>query len=179
MPAIAANKYTKAIEKESLFRRIGTAINAFNSNHRIWAKDSSDLAQFVPEDGQIPIYDTMNDLTRYTVDTHKLAVFVKLDDDFVHDAAFDLEKYLIDRLAKNFGRAETKAFINGTGEQMPTDILHDTNGAQVALTAGALTYDDVISLYFSLKTEYRTNGVWLMNDTTAMTLRKLKDADGN
>ena len=32
-----------------------------------------------------------------------------------------------------------------------------------------------IALYFSLKTEYRRNAVWLMNDETAMYLRKLKD----
>lgn len=179
MPATSSNKYTKAIEQESLFRQIGTAVNAFNSNYRILAKDCNDLAQFMPEDGQIPIYDAVNDFTRYTVETYKLAAFVKLDDDFIHDATFDIEKYLIGRLAKNFGRAETKAFITGTGEQMPTGILHDTKGAEVALTADTLTYDDVISLYFSVKSEYRTSGVWLMNDTTAMALRKLKDTDGN
>ena len=179
MPVTAANKYTKAIEKESLFRQIGTAVNAFNSNYRILAKDCNDLAQFVPESGQIPLYDGVKDFTQYTVETHKLAVFVKLDDDFVHDATFDIEKYLIGRLSKNFGRAETKAFITGTGEQMPTGILHDIKGAQVALTVSTLTYDDVIGLYFSVKPEYRTNGVWLMNDTTAMALRKLKDADCN
>ena len=48
MPVTAANKYTKAIEKESLFRQIGTAVNAFNSSYRILAKDCNDLAQFVP-----------------------------------------------------------------------------------------------------------------------------------
>lgn len=42
-----------------------------------------------------------------------------------------------------------------------------------------LTYDDVIALYFSVEKEYRRNGVWLMNDGTALALRKLKDADGN
>lgn len=41
-----------------------------------------------------------------------------------------------------------------------------------------LTYDDVIFLYFSVEKEYRRNGIWLMNDKTALALRKLKDADG-
>ena len=49
----------------------------------------------------------------------------------------------------------------------------------MALTTDALTYDNIISLYFSVKPEYRANAVWLMNDETAMALRKLKDADGN
>ena len=111
MPVTSSKKYTTAIEKESLFRQIGTAINAYNSNYRIFAKDCNDLAQFVPEGGSIPLYDAVNDFTEYKVETHKLVVFVKLDDDFIHDATFDIEKYLTGRLARNFGRAETKAFM--------------------------------------------------------------------
>ena len=61
----------------------------------------------------------------------------------------------------------------------PTGILHNTDGAKTALTAETLTYDDVISLYFSVDKEYRRNGIWLMNDKTALALRKLKDIDGN
>ena len=37
----------------------------------------------------------------------------------------------------------------------------------------------MVKLYFSVKPEYRKNGVWMMNDETALTLRTLKDADGN
>ena len=47
------------------------------------------------------------------------------------------------------------------------------------MQTGALIYDDAISLYFSVPAEYRKNGSWLMNDKTALTLRKLKDSDGN
>ena len=34
-------------------------------------------------------------------------------------------------------------------------------------------------LYFSVKPEYRTNGVWMVNDENARTLHTLEDADGN
>lgn len=179
IPFSANDKYNKAIDGQSLFRQIATVFHAYNSNYRIMAKDCNDLAQFVPEGGSIPIYDGVKDFTNYTVETWKLAAFVKLDEDFIHDVTFDIEKYLVQRLAKNFGKAETGAFINGTGVQMPTGILNGTKGADVALTASTLTYDDVISLYFSVKEEYRSNALWLMNDDTAMALRKLKDADGN
>lgn len=179
IPFSANDKYNKAIDGQSLFRQIATVFHAYNSNYRIMAKDCSDLAQFVPEGGNIPIYDGVKDFTNYVVETWKLAAFVKLDEDFIHDVTFDIEKYLVQRLAKNFGKSETNAFINGTSVQMPTGILNETGGAEVALTAKALTYDDVISLYFSVKEEYRSNALWLMNDDTAMALRKLKDADGN
>ena len=67
---------------------------------------------------------------------------------------------------------------NGTGVNMPTGILAETGGADIGMTANALTYDDVIRLYFSAKPEYRRNGVWLMNDETALMLRSLKDNSG-
>lgn len=179
IPGVANNKMVKALEKESLFRQIATVIKAYNSSARILAKDCNDLAQFVPEGGNIPIYDGMKDFTPFTVDTWKLVAFVKLDEDFIHDATFDIENYLVQRLGRNFGKAETNAFINGTGEQMPTGILHETKGATVAATPSSLTYDDVIKLYFSVKEEYRSHSVWLMNDDTAMVLRTLKDGNGN
>lgn len=42
-----------------------------------------------------------------------------LDEDFVNDAGFDIEKYLTQKLGKSFGKAEDNAFINGTGADEP------------------------------------------------------------
>ncbi len=179
MPNTAHNKYVAALEKESLFRSIGTVIKAYGSGYRIFAKDSTDLAQWVAENDTIPIYNGIADFTINTVDSWKLAAFVKMDAAFINDASFDIENYLINRFAKNFGRAEDNAFINGNGSEMPTGILNDTNGADVGITTAEITYDKVIGLYFSAKPEYRKNAVWLMNDATALTLRTLKDSAGN
>ena len=179
MPNTSHNKYMAALEKESLFRSIGTVIKAYGSGYRIFAKDSADLAQWVAENDTIPIYNGIEDFTINTVDSWKLAAFVKMDAAFINDASFDIENYLINRFAKNFGRAEDNAFINGNGSEMPTGILNDTNGADVGITTAEITYDKVIGLYFSVKPEYRKNAVWLMNDATALALRTLKDSAGN
>lgn len=179
MPNSSDNKYMTALEKESLFRNIGTTIKAYGTGYRIFAKGSNDLAQWIAEGDAIPIYDGIDDFTINTVDSWKLAAFVKMDEAFIRDAGFDIENYLIKRFAKNFGRAEDNACINGTGIQMPTGILNATNGADVGITTAEITYDDVIGLYFSVKPEYRKNAVWLMNDKTALALRTLKDSAGN
>ena len=179
MPNSAQNKYMAALEKESLFRNIGTVIKAYGSGYRIFAKDSNDLAQWVAENDAVPIYEGIDDFTINTVDSWKLAALVKMDEAFIHDASFDIENYLIKRFAKNFGRAEDNAFINGNGNEMPTGILNATGGAEIAASLDEITYDDVIGLYFSVKPEYRKNAVWLMNDKTALTLRTLKDSAGN
>lgn len=179
LPSGSNDKLQKAITQESLFRSMATVIKSYNGASRIFAKDCSDIAAWVPEGGSIPLQDGVNDFTHYAVDSHKLAVFVKLDDDFVHDAAFSLEDYLTERLAENFAKAEDKGFVLGTGEHMPTGILDDTAGAETGITTSVLSFDDVLRLYHSLDAKYRKNAVWLMNDETALTLRTLKDSAGN
>ena len=83
------------------------------------------------------------------------------------------------QFGKRFGKAEEDAFINGTGVDMPMGILHDTEGAEIGVTAsGEITFDDVLTLYFSVDKQYRTDGSWLMNDETALKLKTLKDENG-
>ena len=57
-------------------------------------------------------------------------------------------------LVKDFARAEEDGFINGNGTSEPAGLLHATKGAEVGVTAEGITYDDIISLYFS-KSVYR------------------------
>lgn len=179
LPVSATDKIANALMKESVFRNLATVIKAYNTGYLIKTKDCIDVAQFVPENTEIPVKDGKTDFDEKSIESYKLASFVKLDGAFVKDAAFSIENYLTERFAKNFGRAEDNAFINGTGNEEPTGILHGTEGADVGVTTAAITYDDVIKLYFSVKNEYRKNAVWMMNDRTALTLRTLKDANGN
>jgi HK97 family phage major capsid protein len=85
-----------------------------------------------------------------------------------------MEKYLIERLAKNFSKGEEHGFINGTGNAEPTGILAETYGADIGVTITTLTFDDITKLFFSVKLGYRTNGSWMMNDKTALYLVTLK-----
>ena len=172
------SRLSKAIHRESIIRNLATFVSATGSSSTIYAHDSDDLAAWVPENESIPIYDGVNDFTRYPVDSHKLAVLVKLGCDFAGDARFNIEDYLTGKLAKGFAQAEDKGFITGTGTDMPTGILGETAGAETGVTANALTFDDVIGLYFSLDKEYRPNATWLMNDETALALRRMKDDAG-
>lgn len=179
LPSHTDSKLLDAIASKSIFHNIATVHKAYGGASKIFAKDCNDISMFVPENGSIPIFDGMNDFTSKAIENHKLAAFIKLNTSFVYDAMFDIESYLVNRLAKNFAYGEDRAFITGTGVDEPAGILHDTNGAEVALTANSLTYDNVTSLYFSIKPEYHKNAVWLMNDKTALSLRTLKDSSGN
>ncbi len=169
----------KTIEENCEIRSLSTAIRSYDGGSVIWAADSEDYAEFVPENETIPGFNVEDDFTKFRVGSHKLAGLVKLTSDFAYDAGFDLKGYINERMGKSFARAEDRAFINGTGINEPTGLLHATDGAEIGVTTASLKYDDVVELFFSVKPEYRKKGVWLMNDRTALALRKLKDNDGN
>ena len=113
------------------------------------------------------------------MDAYKLATLTRLKNTFVKDTKFNLEGYLRNEFAERFGRAEEDAFVNGDGLDMPIGILHDTKGATVSVTTAAITYEDVLKIYFSLDKHKRKKAVWVMNDETAITLKALRDANGN
>lgn len=179
MPALSEKAYCKARKENSLFRKIATSVSVCDNDFSIFAVDGREPSSWVEEGGQVPTTDCVSDFTRYPLHHHKLATILRLHDDVITDSQFDIEGYLVKRLARNFAKAEDDAFINGTGIHMPTGILNDDAGAEIGVTTEALTYDDVIALFFSVDPDYRDRAVWLMNDATALTLRTMKDNNGN
>lgn len=179
LPYDSNRRYHAALTEESFFRKVATCVNVAKSQNVIWGLDSEDVAECVAEGGSINVSDMSDDFTKFKSEAHKIAGIVTLPNDFVTDRAFELDKYLPKRFAKCFNRAEENVFLNGDGADKPVGVLHDTEGAETGVTTVEITFDDVINLYMSVKPKYRKNGVWVMNDETALILRKLKDADGN
>ena len=179
LPLDSSREYQKALEQESFFRSIATCVDAPRSDSTIWVSDNDDQAAWVEEGRTIPTAIATEDLANKEVNCNKLAVITSFRDDLVQDIGFDLKKNLTSRLAKAFNRAEENAFINGTGVNMPIGILRDTDGAEIGVTTLNITFDNISELFLSVKPKYRKNGAWVMNDETALVLRKLKDADGN
>lgn len=170
--------FTGAIREESVFRNLATDIRIYDHDSRIKTVSTDDAAVWVPEGGTIPIQSGIGDFSDITVARHKVAVFLKMENSLVCDPFFNIENYLVKRLAKNFGRAEDYGFINGNGKESPVGILSENGGAGVGVAADKLTFDNVVNLFFSVKPEYRKHGTWLMNDGTALALRSLKDSIG-
>lgn len=178
-PAAANEAIRTVIASENVIRSLATNLKKYDGSSKIWAAESDDYAAFVPEGAPIPGFDAEDDFTRFAVGCYKIAGLIKLSSAFVRDADFDLRKYVSGRMGKSFAKTEESAFVNGSGLNEPTGLLHETEGAETGVTTNALSYDDCIDLFFSVKPEYRAHAVWLMNDRTALALRKLKDADGN
>ena len=178
MPTTSSKKFEDKLNAESLFRQLATYHYAPNGPSSILAKVNTDSAEWVGPGGAINAYDAINDFSTYKLNDHKLAVIMQLDASFLHDNHNIFESYFTDRLVKDFAHAEERGFINGTGEDMPTGILAEDGGAEVGVTADAITFENVVKLFFSAKPEYRKNGVWMMSSETALAIRSLTDAAG-
>ena len=116
------------------------------------------------------------------LDAHKVGTIIKVSEELLNDAAFDLEGYIREEFVRRIGDKEEEAFLTGNGTGKPTGILNATGGGQVGVTtasATAITADELIDLYYSLKAPYRKKAIWVLNDTTVKAIRKLKDSTGN
>lgn len=115
-----------------------------------------------------------------TIDAYKLTDLVTVSIELLQDSMFDLESYIAAEFARAFGIAEEQAFCVGTGSGQPSGIF-TAAGGQSQITAAAnnaVTADELFSLVYALKSPYRRNAKWLMNDSTIAAIRKLKDGNG-
>lgn len=181
LPEESEKKYMAALKKESIVRQLATVVNATKSDSRLWTFDYTGQAEW-SDIVNLEGLDTEEDFQRFDIQAHRLSEFIKLGLEFAADQSFAIEDYLIGKMARCFGTSEELAFVNGTGENQPIGILHDTEGAETGVTtenASSISYDEIIKLYLSVDKKYRKHGTWLMNDETALALRTLKDSAGN
>lgn len=111
------------------------------------------------------------------------------------DSAVDIAAWLADEVSQTFADAEGAAFVSGSGVNQPRGILSYTNVANASYAWGSLGYfasgvaaaltdgsnngiDALTNVIYGIKQGYRNNARWLMNRTTAGTVRKIKDSNG-
>ncbi|MDE6426937.1 MAG: phage major capsid protein [Ruminococcus sp.] len=164
------------LEEENIVRKLATRITT-SGEHRINVAATKPAAAWIEEGAALTWGDATFD--QILMDAHKLHVAVKVTEELLYDNAFGLENYLLTQFGNALANAEEDAFLNGDGTGKPTGIFAATGGGQVAGTlGGAIKTDDVIDLVYALKRPYRKKAVFIMNDKTLASLRKLKDNNG-
>lgn len=169
----------ESLEEENVFRQLAHIIQTSSGDRKIPVVATKGTASWIDEEGAYPESDLEFD--QVTIGAHKLGTLIKVSEELLNDSAFDLESYIAKEFARRIGNKEEDAFFNGNGTGKPLGILAATGGAQVGVTAAsstAITADELIDLFFSLKAPYRKNAVWTVNDATIKAIRKLKDGNG-
>ncbi len=169
----------EALEEENIFRSLATIIQTSSGDRKIPVVASKGTASWVDEEGTIPESDDA--FGQVSIGAYKLATMIKVSEELLNDSAFNIEQYIAKEFGRRIGAKEEEAFFIGDSTGKPTGIFHATGGAQVGITAAsasAVTVDEIIDLFFSLKSPYRKKAVFVMNDATVKAIRKLKDGNG-
>ncbi|MGV3103820.1 phage major capsid protein [Rothia sp. 32237D007AR] len=168
-----------SLADENVMRSIAKVIQTTSGDRKIPVVSTHGAAAWLDEGKPMSESDEVFD--QVSLSAFKLGTFLKISEELLQDAAFNVEAYLADEFARRIGAAEEEAFITGDGRGKPTGIFAATGGAPSPVTtakATDITADELIDLHYALRAPYRKNATWLMNDATVKTVRKLKDSTG-
>ena len=167
------------LSDENIFRRLANVITTSSGDRKIPVVASKGTASWIDEEGAITESD--DSFGQVSIGAYKLGTMIKVSEELLNDSVFNLETYISKEFARRIGNKEEEAFFTGDGSGKPTGILAATGGAQLGVTtagATAITIDEVLDLFYSLKAPYRNKAVFVMNDATVKAIRKLKDGQG-
>ena len=120
---------------------------------------------------------------KMTLDAFKYGQLVKVSSEVLSDSGIDIAAFLGRDLGRALGRVIATDLVTGSGSGKPNGIMTAQSGSGTIATGGSLitpTVEKLIDLQYSVADEYRNapSAAWLMHDSTAGTLRKLRDGAG-
>jgi len=145
-------------------------------------------------------------LRQITPTMGEVYAYPQIYEHILDDAFFDVQGWVVRKVAEEMARLEGIAFISGNGTNKPTGFLSGTpeavgdfdspartvteleyiptgvSGGFVPTTSGSpytSPGDVFIDTITAMRPRWRQGAVWLMNPTTKGTIRKFKDVDGN
>ena len=169
----------QSLENETIVRQHATVITTESGSRKIPIVTEKGTASWVEEEGIIPDGDDV--FGQQQIDAHKVGTIIKVSEELLNDSAFDLESYFSAEFTRRIGDKEEESFFTGNGVKKPLGVLADEGGAEIGITtasATAITADDIVDLFYSLKAPYRKKAIWVLNDATVAAIRKLKDENG-
>ncbi len=165
--------------EENIFRQLAKVITTSSGDRKIPVVASKGTASWVDEEGAIPESDDA--FSQVSIGAYKLATMIKVSEELLNDSVFNLEAYIAKEFARRIGSKEEEAFFIGDGVGKPTGIFNNLGGGEIGVTASTQTVlklDEILDLFYSLKSPYRKKATFVMNDSTVKEIRKLKDGNG-
>ena len=172
-------KLIEALEEENVFRPLATRIQTSSGDRKIPVVTSKGEAVWMEEEEAYTLSD--DSFGQLSLSAYKVGTAIKISEELLNDSVFDLPAYIAKEFARRIGAKEEEAFVAGDGVGKPTGIFAASGGAQEGATSSgaAISFDDMIELFYSIKSPYRKKAIWLLNEQTVKALRKIKDNTGN
>lgn len=130
------------------------------------------------------------EIGKWRIPTHEMETIPKATQKLLEDSSVNIEQWLLGKVARKFARAESTAFVGGDGVNSPRGFLtypdastpgEYERGAIERVGSGgsgAVTFDGLIDLFYSLKADYQSRAVFAANRVTWGGIRKLQDLQG-
>lgn len=165
----------------AMFRAPTTKIDTESGNPIEFPKlTAHSIATQVSGQGTV-IAGTDPTFNKVSLSAYRYGEIVKVSNTALEDTSFDLGGFVARDIGRALGRVIDTALVTGAGATNPQGLM--TAGYGSVITGGSLIpadYDNLIDLVHKVADEYVMNGSagWLMNRSTAGTLRKLRDGAG-
>jgi HK97 family phage major capsid protein len=173
----------------SAMRSLATVRTISTDTYKKLVNQGGATSGWVAEKGTRAETDTPT-LKEIAINTKELYAMPAATQTLLDDSAIDIGGWLADEVAIEFDEEEGDSFIDGDGVSKPKGIAAYTMVANASYEWGKVGYiagghatllnnaDKLIDLQHALKRSYRNGASWLMNDATALVIRKFKDGDG-
>ena len=162
-----------------MFRPLATKIQTSSGDRKIPVITQKGEASWMEEEEAYSLSD--DSFGQIALSAYKVGTAIKISEELLNDSVFDLPSYIAKEFARRIGSKEEEAFLIGDGKGKPTGIFTNAGGAENGATTSTanISFDDMIELFYSVKSPYRKKAVWILNEQTVKALRKLKDNTGN
>lgn len=175
----------------SPIRSIATVVQTGTAGYRKLVTTGGTPSGWVSETAGRPETDTP-DFNEIAPPSGELYANPAASQAMLDDAAFDVESWLADEIAREFAQAEGAAFVGGSGVNQPRGFLNATvtDESDDVRAFGSLQYvpsgasggfdseDVLVDLVHTLRPAYRQGASFVMNSSTLAHIRKFKTADG-
>jgi HK97 family phage major capsid protein len=173
----------------SAMRNISTVMTIGSSTYKKLVNMGGAASGWVGETSARPETSTPS-LVEIAINTKEIYANPAATQNLLDDSKIDIGSWLGNEVAIEFAEQESDAFINGDGVAKPKGLNAYEKVANASYVWGKLGFiksgaaatitdpDCLKGLKRALKSVYRNGASWLMNDTTAGLIDKMKDSDG-
>ena len=177
VPTTIANKIIEEVRDMVPFLTLG---DVYNTNGKlsvpVYSEDSTNYINADYVDEGTSLVDNIGEFTSVDLTGYVIGALALVSNKLISNTEINITDFVVRKVAEAIAEKLETEFIVGTNNKI-TGVL----GATVRVTtaaAGAITYDELVSLKHSIKKRFRKNAKWIMNDSTISALRKLKDGNG-
>lgn len=176
VPTTIANKIIEEVRDMVPFLTLG---DVYNTNGKlavpVYGEDSTNYINADYVDEGTSLVDNIGEFTSVDLTGYVIGALALVSNKLISNTEINITDFVVRKVAEAIAEKLEKEFVVGTNNKI-SGVL----GATVRVTAaaaGAITYDELLSLKHSIKKRFRKNAKWIMNDATYEAICKLKDGN--